>query len=109
MRGLTAAAVGAQTVDAISRLRPDIAFVGTNGISAAFGLSTPDPDEAAVKRAIIAAARRRVVLADAEKFEAELLVSFASLDDVDVLVSEMAPEGELARALDGVDAEVWTA
>lgn len=109
VRGLTAAAVGAQTVDAISRLRPDIAFVGTNGISAAFGLSTPDPDEAAVKRAIIAAARRRVVLADAEKFEAELLVSFASLDDVDVLVSEVAPEGELARALDGVDAEVWTA
>ena len=50
-----------------------------------------------------------MVLADAEKFEAELLVSFASLDDVDVLVSEVAPEGELARALDGVDAEVWTA
>ena len=108
VRGLTAAAVGAQTVDAISRLRPDIAFVGTNGISADFGLSTPDPDEAAVKRAIIASARRRVVLADAEKFDAELLVSFASLGDVDVLVSEAAPEGELAAALEAVDAEVWT-
>ncbi|MFN8087018.1 MAG: hypothetical protein U0Q04_08700 [Microbacterium sp.] len=43
MRGLTAAAVGAQTVDAISRLRPGLAFIGTNGVSASFGLSTPTP------------------------------------------------------------------
>lgn len=107
VRGLTAAAVGAQTVDAIARLRPDIAFVGTNGLSPAFGLSTPDPDEAAVKRAVIAAARRIFVVADAEKFDAELLVSFGALADIDVLVSDAAPRGELAEALQSADAEVW--
>ncbi|MGO8609856.1 D-beta-D-heptose 1-phosphate adenosyltransferase, partial [Rhizobium johnstonii] len=80
-RGLTAASVGAQTVDAISRLRPDIAFIGTNGISAGFGLSTPDPDEAAVKRAVLAASRRALVLADSDKLDAELLVSFGTLED----------------------------
>ncbi len=106
VRGLTAAAVGAQTVEAISRLRPDIAFVGTNGIAASFGLSTPDPDEAAVKRAIVAAARRVVVLADAEKFDAELLVSFASLDSVDVLITDAPPGGALAAALAESDVEV---
>ncbi|MFW1308674.1 D-beta-D-heptose 1-phosphate adenosyltransferase, partial [Vibrio parahaemolyticus] len=51
VRGVTAAAVGAHTVRSIGELRPDIAFVGTNGLSAGFGLSTPDPDEAAVKTA----------------------------------------------------------
>ena len=75
---LTAAAVGADTVRAIGALRPDVAFIGTNGVSAGFGLSTPDPDEAAVKRAIVAAARRVVVVADADKLGAELLVGFAS-------------------------------
>ena len=40
---LTAAAVGAETVATIGRLRPDVAFIGANGISAGFGLSTPDP------------------------------------------------------------------
>lgn len=109
VRGLTAAAVGAQTVDAISRLRPDLAFIGTNGVSADFGLSTPDPDEAAVKRAIIASARRTVVLADAEKFDAELLVSFARLSDIDVLVSDAEPADLLGEALREADAEVWTA
>lgn len=109
VRGLTAAAVGAQAVETIGRLRPDIAFVGTNGIAAPFGLSTPDPDEAAVKRAIVAAARRVVVVADAEKFDAELLVSFASLDAVDVLITDAAPTGDLARALADADVEVQTA
>ena len=109
MRGLTAAAVGAQTVDAISRLRPDLAFIGTNGLSATFGLSTPDPDEAAVKRAIISAARRVVVLADADKFDAELLISFARLDDLDILATDAAPGGELAERLEAADVEVWVA
>lgn len=109
VRGLTAAAVGAQTVDAIGRLRPDIAFVGTNGLSAEFGLSTPDPDEAAVKRAVLAASRRVVVLADADKLDAELLVSFGRLRDVDVIVTDGAVTDGLADAADVADVEVWRA
>ncbi|WP_203579692.1 DeoR/GlpR family DNA-binding transcription regulator [Microbacterium hibisci] len=109
VRGLTAAAVGADTVRTIGALRPDVAFVGTNGVSAGFGLSTPDPDEAAVKRAIVQSARRVVVVADAEKLGAELLVGFASLSDIDVLVTDAAPDAELASALTEADVEVWLA
>lgn len=109
VRGLTAAAVGAQTVDAVTRLRPDVAFIGTNGISEAFGLSTPDPDEAAVKRAIVTSARRVVVLADAEKFDAELLVSFAPLSSIDVLITDAPPTGALSEALAAADVEVQVA
>ncbi|SDQ12502.1 DeoR/GlpR family DNA-binding transcription regulator [Microbacterium sp. cf332] len=109
VRGLTAAAVGSDTVGAISRLRPDVAFLGTNGIAAAAGLSTPDPDEAAVKRAIVTGARRVIVLADADKFGAELLVSFAGLSDLDVVVTDREPDAQLARALREADVEVWIA
>jgi DeoR family fructose operon transcriptional repressor len=109
VRGLTAAAVGAETVAAISALRPDVAFVGTNGVSAEFGLSTPDPDEAAVKTAIVRAARRVVVVADADKLGSELLVRFASLADIDVLVTDAAPDAGLASALADAQVEVWQA
>ncbi|HYI32969.1 MAG TPA: DeoR/GlpR family DNA-binding transcription regulator [Glaciibacter sp.] len=109
VRTATAAAVGADTVRAIERLRPDIAFLGTNGISAGFGLSTPDPDEAAVKSAIVRAARRVVVVADAEKLGRELLVSFASLDAIDVLVTDAVPDAELSSALSDAEVEVWLA
>ncbi|MFE7845145.1 DeoR/GlpR family DNA-binding transcription regulator [Microbacterium sp. NPDC057407] len=107
VRGLTAAAVGADTVRAIEALRPDVAFLGTNGVSSRFGLSTPDPEEAAVKKAIVRSARRVIVVADAEKHGRELLVSFAPLTAVDVLVTDVAPEGDVEDALRDADVEVW--
>ncbi|MFV0375409.1 DeoR/GlpR family DNA-binding transcription regulator [Microbacterium sp.] len=106
VRGLTAAAVGSATVAAIAQLHPDIAVLGTNGVSAGFGFSTPDPDEADVKRAIVAAARHVIMAADASKFNLDLLVSFAALTDADVLATELAPPRELQSALDDADVEV---
>jgi DeoR family transcriptional regulator, fructose operon transcriptional repressor len=109
VRGVTSAAVGASTVRAIEGLRPDIAFVGTNGLSAGFGLSTPDPEEAAVKEAIVRCARRVVVVADAAKFGNESLVSFAALDAIDVLVTDVLPEPVLREALAEAGVEVRVA
>ena len=105
VRGLTQAAVGQATVEAAQRLRPDIAFIGTNGINASFGLSTPDPEEAAVKAAFVHSARRIVVLADSSKLDTETLVQFASLKDLDTLITDSEPGPELTAALTdaGVD------
>jgi DeoR family fructose operon transcriptional repressor len=105
VRGLTQAAVGQATVDAAQRFRPDVAFIGTNGIHPSFGLSTPDPEEAAVKAAFVRSARRIVVLADSSKLDAETLVQFASLKDLDTLITDSEPSPELAAALTeaGVD------
>jgi DeoR family fructose operon transcriptional repressor len=105
VRGLTQAAVGQATVEAANRLRPDVAFIGTNGIHPSFGLSTPDPEEAAVKAAFVRSARRIVVLADSSKLDAETLVQFASLKDLDTLITDSEPSPELAAALTeaGVD------
>ena len=88
VRGLTQAAVGEQTVRTLESLRVDIAFIGTNGISVRHGLSTPDPGEAAVKRAMVACANFVVVVADSSKIGREEFVSFASIDRVDVLVTD---------------------
>jgi len=88
VRGLTQATVGGETVAALGRLRCDVAFLGTNGVSVRHGFSTPDPDEAAVKEAMVAASRRVVVLADSSKVGVELLVTFAPLAAIDVLVTD---------------------
>ncbi|MEO3931706.1 DeoR/GlpR family DNA-binding transcription regulator [Pseudarthrobacter sp. ATCC 49987] len=109
VRGITQAAVGQSTVEAARRIRPDIAFIGTNGIHAAFGLSTPDPEEAAVKAAFVQSARRIVVLADASKLDAETLVQFASLKDLDTLITDTKPSQDLADALADAGVEVVVA
>jgi DeoR family transcriptional regulator, fructose operon transcriptional repressor len=109
VRGVTSAAVGTATVEQIGALRPDIAFVGTNGLSAGFGLSTPDEYEGAVKAAYVLAARRAVVLADGAKHGVEALMRFARLDEIDTLVTDVAPPADLAGALADADVEVLVA
>ncbi len=88
LRGVTQACVGPEPLARLGALRCDVAFIGTNGLTPRHGLSTPDHDEAAVKRAMIAAARKVVVLADSSKIGIELLVSFAPSAAVDVLITD---------------------
>ena len=88
VRSTTQAAVGADTVAALERLRVDVAFLGTNGLSVAHGLSTPDHDEAAAKRAMVGAARLVVCLTDSSKIGSEAAIRFAGLDEVDVVVTD---------------------
>ncbi|WP_284979358.1 DeoR/GlpR family DNA-binding transcription regulator [Arthrobacter sp. fls2-241-R2A-200] len=109
VRGLTQAAVGQSTVDAAYRLRPDLAFIGANGIHPTFGLSTPDPEEAAVKAAFVKSGRRVVALADSSKLDAETLVQFATLKDVDTLITDRQPSRDLAEALAEAGVEVVVA
>jgi len=88
VRHTTQAAVGADTVATLGKLRADVAFLGTNGISVDHGLSTPDREEAATKRAMVTAARRVVCLADSSKVGIEAPLRFAAFSDVDVLVTD---------------------
>ncbi|MBY4572268.1 D-beta-D-heptose 1-phosphate adenosyltransferase [Gordonia paraffinivorans] len=106
VRGLTQATVGAQTVAALSRMRITTAFVGTNGLTEAHGLSTPDPDEAAVKSAMVAAAQRVIVLADSSKMGREELSGFATVDDIDVLVTDSGIDPQFSAALSARGVEV---
>lgn len=109
VRGLTSAGVGSGTVTQFESLRPDVAFIGANGIHAQFGLSTPDPDEASVKTAIVRSARRVVALIDSSKHLQEALVGFAALQDIDALITDREPDPELAGALGDADVEVVVA
>ena len=109
VRPTTQAAVGEDTVVALSRLRTDMAFVGTNGISVGHGLSTPDHSESAVKRAIVAGARRVVLLADSSKLGAEQLVRFADLEEVDILVTDSRASRDQLAPLEAAGLEVLVA
>ena len=88
VRGRTLAHVDEWALRQLADLRLDVAFVGTNGLTVERGLSTPDPAEAAVKAAICRAAQQVVVLADHTKVGEEDAVRFASIEDVDVLVTD---------------------
>jgi DeoR family fructose operon transcriptional repressor len=109
VRAHTHAAVGATTVSAVGALRVDVAFVGANGVSARHGLSTPDSEEAATKRAFVLAAERVVALVDSSKVGVDTAVRFAALDEVGVLVTDRATRPAERKALIAAGVEVVTA
>ena len=106
VRGVTQAAVGEQALRVLDTLRVDIAFIGTNAISVRHGLSTPDSDEAAVKRAMVQSANYVVVAADSSKVGREDFVSFAPISSVDTFITDTELHAADHRALTDSGVEV---
>jgi DeoR family fructose operon transcriptional repressor len=109
VRTTTGAAVGDWATSALRDVAVDVAFVGTNGISVERGLTTPDQAEAVVKRAMVAAGRSCVVLADSSKIGDDHLHRFADLADVDILISDTDLDDDLVTGFHAAGLQVVTA
>lgn len=109
VRATTQAAVGPETVAALSQVRVDLALLGTNGVTVDHGFSTPDSTEAATKRAIVESARQVVVLADASKVGVEATVRFAATKEVDVLLTDSGIDSRQRKELVAAGLEVVVA
>ena len=100
VRGRTLAAVGPWAERSAADVYADVAFLGTNGITVERGLTTPDLAEAGVKRALVAAARRTVVLTDHTKFGRADFAQVAPLSAVDTVITDSELEPELAEEIE---------
>jgi DeoR/GlpR family transcriptional regulator of sugar metabolism len=87
VRGRTLGTVDHWATAMLAGLVIDIAFVGANGISVEKGLTTPDPAVAAVKRAAIAASRRRIFVGTHTKFGVSSFARFADIADFELLIT----------------------
>jgi DeoR family fructose operon transcriptional repressor len=106
VRGTTAAAVGEWATDALAGVTVDLAVLGTNGLSVARGLTTPDQAESLVKRAMVQASRRVVVATDSSKAGDDHLHRFATLDEVDVVVTDGGLPDDVAAEIRAAGPEV---
>jgi DeoR/GlpR family transcriptional regulator of sugar metabolism len=98
--------VGAAAIEAISRVRADIFFLGVTGVHAEAGLTTGDAEEAAIKRAIGRQSGETVVLASAEKLGAASPFLVLPLDAADVVIVDSDPPPDLAQALSRAGADL---
>jgi DeoR/GlpR family transcriptional regulator of sugar metabolism len=98
--------VGATVIDAASRLRADLYFMGVTGVHPQAGSSTGDAEEAAVKRALHARAAETVVLASAEKLMAASAFVVTPLAELSLLVVPADTPARTLRALRGAGVEV---
>ncbi|HVJ44616.1 MAG TPA: DeoR/GlpR family DNA-binding transcription regulator [Dongiaceae bacterium] len=71
----------------LQRVRATIAFLGCNGFDHQLGIMAASLPDAMLKQAIIAAARRIVIVTDASKFTQSAVVSFCAYDEVDTILT----------------------
>ena len=106
MRGITQAVVGNAALRTLALMRAEVAFIGTNALTVDHGLSTADSQEAAIKSAMITNARKVVVLCDSTKMGTDYLVSFGSVDDIDVIITDANAPESFVKALRDRNVEV---
>jgi DeoR family transcriptional regulator, fructose operon transcriptional repressor len=85
----TEAVVGEEAVESLSKYNFTKGFWGTNGVSLSTGFSTPDVNEALIKKAAIARTRERFIVCDASKFSQISCVTFASFSQATVITSKI--------------------
>ncbi len=83
----------------LAALRFDTAIIGCCGLSAANGLTAYDLEDAAVKRAAIASARRVVAVAEADKFSRTALALVAPATALHTVVTDESAPNEETDAL----------
>jgi DeoR/GlpR family transcriptional regulator of sugar metabolism len=88
VRTISDALVGPVAIQAIRNLHLDCVFIGVHGIDAEAGFTSPNLMEAETNRALVATARRLVVLADHTKWGMVGLSEIAALRDAAVLVTD---------------------
>lgn len=80
----TDASVGSVALSQIKKMNFDKAFIGMNGIDSDF-LTTPDMEEAVIKKAIINNAKSSFILADASKIGQVSFINVSPIDDLTII------------------------
>jgi len=79
-------AVGSQTIEAISRIRTDLFFLGATGIHPETGVTTGDWEEATVKRAFCQNSAETILLVSPEKWGAAAPFQIIKMQELSMLI-----------------------
>ena len=84
--------IGSPSLQMLEALSVDRAFMGTNSFSLRKGATTPNLEQAAVKKEMIGCAADTVLLCSQRKMNRTSFAQFASLDEIDTLVIDTITE-----------------
>lgn len=95
----TGAVVGAAALEGLEGYNFTKAFLGINGITVRQGYTTPDPEEAAVKRKASERAYLTYILADSSKFEKVTAATVLPLEKASVITDRLPDQSYLEHTI----------
>ncbi|NGQ96977.1 DeoR/GlpR transcriptional regulator [Brevibacillus sp. SYP-B805] len=99
---------GQRAIEMMAEYHADKLLIGAGGI-ARNGLTNPSEEESHLLKEMMKRADQVIVLADHSKFDVQQFVKVAGWDQIDMLVTDREPQGELAEALKQHEVDVLVA
>ncbi len=106
LRRETASLIGADGLERLRRFHIQKGFFGAHGISPAEGLTDVSLAEAEVKRPLIAMCRRAIAVLDATKWGRVGLASFAHLQQLHLVITDVRAPADLVAQVRSAGVEV---
>ena len=85
----TEALIGAEALESLEKYNFTKGFFGTNGVHPQRGLTTPDSEEALVKKKAMERCARCFVLADSSKIGQVTSITFSDMKESEILTTEL--------------------
>ena len=80
--------VGAQAEAFVASIKADVCVIGASGVSLEDGVTTPYPMHTTLQKALIASAKKRILVCDHSKFDKSAMEKICELKDIDVIVTD---------------------
>jgi DeoR family transcriptional regulator of aga operon len=90
----------------LERLHGSVAFVGCNGVDPLAGVTNVNLPEAEIKRAMLLACRRRVIVADGSKVGEVELAKVCDIEEVSLLITDPTADPEVVAEIAAAGCQV---
>ncbi len=99
-------AIGANAIHNLSEIKVDYSFIGTGYVDATFGLTEFDWDIVQLKKAVIKAAKKTVLLCISEKLNSQHRYKTCDITAINMMVTELEPQNDRLNAFKNIEIKI---
>ncbi len=88
-------AIGGHTIQQLSEIKVDYSFIGTGYVDSLYGLTEFDWDIVQLKKAVLKAAKKTVLLCISEKLNSQHRYKTCDINEINTMITELEPENNL--------------
>ncbi|MDC6389816.1 DeoR/GlpR family DNA-binding transcription regulator [Maribacter sp. PR1] len=98
--------IGANAIHNLSEIKVDYSFIGTGYVDAVYGLTEFDWDIVQVKKAVIQAAKKTVLLSISEKLNSQHRFKTCDINSINTMITELDPTDRVLEVFRNHDIKI---
>lgn len=99
-------AIGANAIHNLGEIKVDFGFIGTGYVDALYGLTEFDWDIVQIKKAVIKASKKTVLLSISEKLNSQHRYKTCEISSINTMITELDPENTILKPFKNNDVRI---